>query len=40
MHLIPCRKKSDSKVGMYDLIGKKFYELTNGKGGNPVVHQE
>ena len=25
MYLIPCRRKSDQKVGMYDTIGKQFY---------------
>lgn len=25
MYLIPCRRKSDQKVGMYDTIGKTFY---------------
>ena len=25
MYFIPCRRKSDQKVGMYDTIGKQFY---------------
>lgn len=27
-HFIPCVRDSDSAVGMYDIIGEKFYEAT------------
>ena len=38
-HFIPCYRKSDSEIGMYDLVGKQFY-ANSGTGvfskGNDV----
>ena len=31
MHLIPCYRKSDSVIGMYDLVNGEFY-INNGSG--------
>lgn len=30
VQLIPCKRKSDGVVGMYDLVGRKFYTSPNG----------
>lgn len=30
MDFIPCKRKSDGMVGMYDLVGRKFYTSPNG----------
>ena len=30
VELIPCKRKSDGVVGMYDLVGRKFYTSPNG----------
>lgn len=30
MHFIPCKRKSDEAIGMYDLVGRKFYTSPNG----------
>ena len=29
--LIPAKRKSDGVIGMYDLVGKKFYTSPNGE---------
>ena len=29
-HFIPCKRKSDGMIGMYDLVEKKFYTSPNG----------
>lgn len=29
MHLLPCRRKSDSVVGLYDIIGNQFFTSLN-----------
>jgi hypothetical protein len=29
MHLLPCRRKSDSVVGLYDIVGNKFLTSLN-----------
>lgn len=29
MHLLPCRRKSDSVVGLYDTVGKQFFTSAN-----------
>lgn len=29
-HGIPCKRKSDGVIGMYDLVGRKFYTSPNG----------
>ncbi len=31
MYLIPCRRKSDQKVGMYDTISKTFFTSPSGR---------
>ena len=30
VELIPCKRKSDGVIGMYDLVGRKFYTSPNG----------
>lgn len=30
VQLIPCKRKSDGVIGMYDLVGRKFYTSPNG----------
>ena len=30
VELIPCKRKSDGVIGMYDLVGRKFYTSHNG----------
>ena len=30
VELIPCKRKSDGVIGMYDLVGRKFYTSQNG----------
>lgn len=30
MHFIPAKRKSDGVIGMYDLVGRKFYTSPNG----------
>lgn len=30
IHFIPCKRKSDGVIGMYDLVGRKFYTSPNG----------
>lgn len=29
-HGIPCKRKSDGVIGMYDIVGRKFYTSPNG----------
>lgn len=29
-HFIPAKRKSDGVIGMYDLVGRKFYTFSNG----------
>ena len=31
MHFIPVKRKSDGVIGMYDLVGRKFYTSPNGE---------
>ena len=31
VELIPCKRKSDGVIGMYDLVGRKFYTSPNGE---------
>ena len=30
-NFIPAKRKSDGVIGMYDLVGKKFYTSPNGE---------
>ena len=30
LSLIPVKRKSDGVIGMYDLVGRKFYTSPNG----------
>lgn len=41
MRLVPCYRKSDNKIGLYDITGAKFYApgfgVINTKGSDITI---